>query len=80
VGMSEKTYTEQELQLKILENNQSHAFKSIDRLDNSVNILSSKIDTFKYWFIGLMITQFGIILSAIITFSIVLIQVNKGKI
>lgn len=78
--MSEKTYTEQELQLKILENNQSHAFKSIDRLDNSVNILSSKIDTFKYWFIGLMITQFGIILSAIITFSIVLIQVNKGKI
>lgn len=65
--MTERVYTEEELQneirLKLLENNQSHAFKSIERLDNSINALGNKFDTFKWWVLGLMIVQFSLIIG-----------------
>ena len=61
----EKLYTEQELKLKILENNQSHLFDSIKRLDEHVGNLDNKFDTFKYWVLGLMIVQFGLILTSL---------------
>jgi hypothetical protein len=65
--MTERVYTEQELQdelrIKIIENTQSHSFKSIERLDSSINLVGSKFDTFKYWVLGLMTIQFGLIIA-----------------
>jgi len=60
--MSDKVYSEQEVEIIKLNLHQSHAFKSIDRLDNSIHVLSNKFDTFKYWVISLMVVQFGLIL------------------
>jgi hypothetical protein len=63
----EKIYTEQEFKTKILENNQSHLFKSIDRLDNSINSLNNKIDTFKYWTLGLIFGLYGLMITYFVT-------------
>lgn len=50
--MKERLYTEQELQVKILETNQSHAFKTMDRLE-----------TQQRWMMGLMAGLYVLIAS-----------------
>jgi hypothetical protein len=64
---NQKVYTEQELQIKILENQGTHLFKAIDRIDGHMQGMEARIDTkfntFMYWMIGLILGSYVLILS-----------------
>ncbi len=75
--MEERVYTEQQMKIILLENNQSHCFKSIDRIDVNINNLSNKIDTFKYWVISLIFGLYAVILAAIISMIPFLNQISN---
>lgn len=62
--MNNRTYTEEELQIKILQNNDSHLFKSIDRIDQNISALNNKFDTFKYWCLSLVLGLYGLIIAS----------------
>lgn len=55
--MTQRTYTEEEVKIKILENNDIHLFKGIDKLN-------SQFDNFKYWFLGLILGLYGLIIAS----------------
>jgi hypothetical protein len=59
----EKVYTEQEMKMAILETHQSHAFKTMDRIETRIDSIETRMQSLQHWTIGLMFGLYAIILS-----------------
>lgn len=53
------TYTQEQLEIELLKNNQSHFFKILERLEN-------KVDSHFHWMVGLIFGLYTISLSGLI--------------
>jgi hypothetical protein len=56
---SSKMYTQEQLEIELLKNNQSHIFKVLDRIDQ-------KVDSHFHWTLGLILGMYAIGLTGLI--------------
>lgn len=65
--MNKQTYTHEQLEIAILNNNQSGIAKTLERLENRLDKLDSKVDTHFHWIVGLMFGLYTMGLSGLIS-------------
>lgn len=64
--IQEKLYTQEQLDIALLKNNNEGIIISLNRLDNSINKLETKIDSNLHWTIGLMFGLYAMVVTGLL--------------
>lgn len=59
-------YTQEELEIALLKNNQNHVFKILERLDGRFDRLEQKFDSHFHWTLGLIFGMYAMGLTGLI--------------
>lgn len=63
--MKQVKYTQDQLDIEILKNNQTGILQSLARLENKIDKLDSKIDKNFYWSIGLTLGLYLLVITTL---------------
>lgn len=60
------TYTQEQLDIALLKNDQSTISKTLDRIESRLNSLEQKVDSHYHWMIGCIIGLYGLAITGLI--------------
>lgn len=64
--MTKQTYTQEQLDIAIINYTQSAIAKTLDRLENRLDKLDSKVDNHFHWMVGLMFGLYTLGISGLV--------------
>lgn len=66
MAANNKIYTQEQLDLELMKNNQSNLSKTLERIESTFHRLEQKVDSHFHWTVGLMFGLYTMGLSGLI--------------
>lgn len=61
-----QTFTQEQMDIAVMQNSQSHVFKILERLDSRFDRLEQKVDSHFHWTLGLIFGMYAMGLTGLV--------------